>query len=530
MNNMPSVTHPNTTVSNRFSGRFEISAVATTANGVVFDPRSDLWSFKDGTKSVHIDFSSLVELGEELHWGLRKTLIWTAENLAAGTLSATFENLCRLCRVIKGGADGLTRSFTAVSLLNARNVLKESDPSEICFRSCRPFLKRMGKLGFPGISACGAKYLSETKLRGVTSGSAISQLDPVVGPFTDMERETIFDALYSGYANGSIPLSRYVLAWLVALFGQRPKQYALLKLLDLQIIREDGRERCVLKIPQVKARGEAERSRFQEMDLIPELAALMLEYKSQMLNQYVGLLPDPESGPLFPSRGKSAGANVKGFEYHMLAVTITDEIRATFSNLSAISERTGAQMVFNVYRFRYTLGTNCIREGLGVAGTALRLGHTTTISVRPYVALAGAFELHDRVEFSTAARLGTIAQAFKGVLIKTVTNADLDPALHITSPIIDKSMQKGVGRCGKEDFCGFNKPIACYTCFLFNAWLDGPHQLVYDYLEKDRARLLKAGCSAAIVSVNDRAMMAVASIIVQCADEYSKRSFAGAVS
>lgn len=509
------------------SGEFEIPAVSVTANGVIFDPRSNLWNFADGTKSVYIDFAKVGELGEELQWGVRKALIWIAENQAAGTLSATFERLCGLLSVIRGDSGRPVAALTAVSLLNARDVLRLTDPMEVCFRRCRPFLKSMSKLGFPGVAECGRKYLNELKLTGAGKGNATTLLDPVSGPFTDLEREGIFDALYTGYASGALPLSRYVLAWLVALFGQRPKQYALLKLSDFKAIAENGGVRYILRIPLIKVRGERERTRFQELDLVPELAALMLKYKDEMLNQYDGLISDPESGPFFPSRSKTAAENVPGLEYHMLAVTISDEIRATFAKLSAISERTGMQMIFNVYRFRRTLGTNCIREGLGVAGTAQRLGHTTTVSVRPYVSLAAAFELHDRVEFSTAARLGVIAQAFKGVLVKTMTRADLDPASHITSPIIDKSMEKSIGRCGKEDFCGFNKPIACYTCFLFRAWLDGPHQLVYDYLADDRARLLASGCPPAIVSVNDRAMIAVASVIVQCADVYAELAVDG---
>lgn len=523
---MLNATLPNVVSPHRYSGLSEIPSSVVTPGGVVFDPRNDLWSFVDGTKSVYIDFLKMVELGEELRWGLRKTFIWMIENMASGTVCSAFESVCQFCNVVSEGTDALPQTFTAVDLSNARHTLMQLDPRENCFRWCRPFFKRMSKLGFPGISECGKKYLVEMKIRSGANGRATTLLDPIDGPFTDLEREGIFDALYAGYATGTIPLSRYVLAWLVALFGQRPKQYALLKLSDLQIVAEDDTKRYILKIPLVKARNEPERSRFQELDIIPELAMLMLEYKSKMLVQYDGLLIEPEAGPFFPCTAERSADNVKGLEYHMLAVTVTDEIRATFAKLSAISERTGSQMNFNVYRFRRTLGTNCIREGLGIAATALRLGQTTTVSIRPYVALASAFELHDRIEFSTAARLGLIAQSFKGVLVKTVTREGSNPASHISSPIVDSSMEKALGQCGKDDFCSFNKPISCYTCFLFKAWLDAPHQLVYDYLEADRLRLVETGCPPAIVSVNDRAMMAVASVIVQCADEYALRAAA----
>lgn len=44
-------------------------------------------------------------------------------------------------------------------------------------------------------------------------------------------------------------------------------------------------------------------------------------------------------------------------------------------------------------------------------------------------------------------------------------------------------------------------PIACYTCKNFQAWVDGPHEAVLDYLLVERGRLI-AEVDVRIATVN----------------------------
>ncbi|WP_298409585.1 site-specific integrase [Janthinobacterium sp.] len=506
--------------------QWDLPAIVSTRNGVTFDPRCDVWSYVDGTKSIYINLTKLVNIGKELLWGITKTLIWFSENMAPRTLTASFNDFCVLLKSITENHAGPLLSITGTDLLNGRAALRDIYHNDSHLRRCRPFLKKLSKLGYPGISPCGQKYLKELTLKTSATGTSTTLLDPHQGPFTDLERESILDALCAGYACGLISIERYVLAWLIALFGQRPTQYAMLKLCDFLILKDGDCTRHVLRIPLAKGKNEVDRNRAQEFDLIPELALLIIEYKSRILLQFTGVLADPEQAPFFPSRSARRKANANGLEYHMLSVTITDELRRTYLALDVKSERTGKQINFNTYRFRRTVGTNCIREGLGIMGTAMRLGQTTTLSVRCYVSLAAAFELHDRIEFSTAARLGTLAQVFKGVLVTTETDKNPAPISHIVNPLVDPTMKSPMGSCGKDSFCSFNKPIACYSCLLFRAWLDGPHQKVYDYLEADKQRLIDSGCPDTIVRINNRALLAVASVIMMCKEEYAKRALA----
>lgn len=79
---------------------------------------------------------------------------------------------------------------------------------------------------------------------------------------------------------------------------------------------------------------------------------------------------------------------------------------------------------------------------------------------------------------------------------------------------------KPMGSCGRDGPCSFMAPIACYTCKSFQAWVDGPHEAVLDYLLAERGRLI-AATDMRIATVNDRTILAVAEV-VQLARERRK--------
>lgn len=75
--------------------------------------------------------------------------------------------------------------------------------------------------------------------------------------------------------------------------------------------------------------------------------------------------------------------------------------------------------------------------------------------------------------------------------------------------------------CGKFDFCGLAAPLACYTCFYFNPWLDDIHEALLESLIKDRDELLQEA-DPRIASINDRTILAVADVVNQCKDANRK--------
>jgi len=491
----------------------------TTLNGAVVNTLGSTWSYLDGHKSIYFDFTRFCRVSESFLQSIKRIMVWTIQNRAPSTAAITFETLYWFVEVATKISGRIMNEIQEADIIILVNQ-KTGRDSKLVLGTLRPVLKRWAELGYPGVSTGAHRYLSEFRQKQVTTGKAVLTMDPISGPYSDFERETILDSLSFGYASGKMTEQQYIIAWLVALFGQRPCQYAMMKLKDLEMAVEESNKTPYLNVPLAKSMREEPRSSFNRIKLTPELYQILSKWKMQVTMHFAEIIPDVDEAPFFPSRSLRAAKNTAQFAYHMSAVTITDELRRAFAKLIMLSERTGKQIVINTYRFRYTLGTNSIREGYGASVTAARLGHRVVTSVSHYVKVAQAFELHDRIDFATAKSLGTIAQAFKGTLISSKTGSS-NSSEHIVHPAIDEALRP-VGDCKSNSACNFNKPIACYTCFLFRAWKDGPHGEMYNFLVNKRNLLVSQGCAEQIITVHDRTITAVAQVVAECANEIDR--------
>lgn len=119
-------------------------------------------------------------------------------------------------------------------------------------------LKKWYALGHQGVAGSAIAALRELRLKGNQKGVAVSTMDPHDGPFTDIELESIQVALNRAYAAGALSTDDYLLSWLFMLLGQRPAQYALLKLSDFTVLEVgDGSLTYCLNVPRVKQRKPA---------------------------------------------------------------------------------------------------------------------------------------------------------------------------------------------------------------------------------------------------------------------------------
>jgi hypothetical protein len=179
-----------------------------------------------------------------------------------------------------------------------------------------------------------------------------------------------------------------------------------------------------------------------------------------------------------------------------------------------MSERTGERVNITPLRFRRTLATRAAEEGHGPLVIARLLDHADTQNVGVYSASSPA--IIERIDRAVAMQMAPIAQAFAGVLIQDESQASRgsDPSSRIIDLRIDRG-GKTMGSCGQHGFCGFNAPIACYTCRNFEPWLDGPHDAVLGHLIAKREGLLKTS-DKRIAALNDRTILAVAQVIRLC--------------
>ncbi|MGC0155790.1 site-specific integrase [Chromobacterium vaccinii] len=491
------------------AGSRPLPTTARTRNGIEFNPSSDRWNYRDGAHSVSLNFLDISEISPAMRHSLKGVLLWYAENLSPAFLNNGFSHFKRFFKGLFVQNGQVIEEINSTDLINYRASLGKN--KEWFLGYIAGFLKQWEGLRLPGVTSDAIAFLNSIRLSGNPKGVAVLTMDPEQGPFTSIELGALHSALYDAHAKHELSLEDFLLAWLLMMLGQRPVQYAYLKVCDVLVLGQDDTKTYILRIPRAKQQEALPRSVFKERALNPQIGALLLAYTETVKRQFKHRLNDPAQAPLFPERGAGHGYP-EGLEFHKTGPHIGQRVKAIFSKLQVQSERTGQPLHISPTRFRRTLGTRAAAEGHGELVIAELLDHTDTQHVWVYVEATP--EMIERIDRAMAVQLAPLAQAFAGVII------DEDPrqAGHPTSNIIAPQYTHDftpVGNCGKHGFCGFAAPVACYTCRKFHAWLDGPHEAVLDYLIAERKRLM-VGTDSRIAAINDRSILAVAQVVQQC--------------
>lgn len=488
---------------------------ATARGGCRFYPRRDTWKLIEGTHKVTLCFSVLPQLAPEFLDAFKVALLWYAENRSAHHVENLFHRNKALFNFKWSISQSPISEITDVDLLNYKSEIGAE--REWYLGALSGFLQRWRQLGCGGVTEEAFVLLSQLRLKGNSKGVAIATMDPDTGPLTALELDAVQGALNDAYGRFIVTLDDYVLCWLLMALGQRPKQYAALKVCDITPVPAgDGSLTYVLRMPRAKTGSSDPRAEFKHRVLSPDLGPLVMKQAAHVKARLAGLLADEEDTPLFP--GEWSETSITGYEYHPTSNQLAHRIVATLGKLNAKSERTGHSIHIGTRRFRSTVGTRAAEEGHGELVIAELLDHLDTQSVGVYVRATPA--IIERIDRALAMHMAPMAQAFAGKLVNgpdEASRAD-DPNSRVRAPAITGNFEP-ISSCGKHGFCGFLKPIACYTCRSFEPWLDGPHEQVLEYLLAERDRLLKT--DKRLACVNDRTILAVAEVIQRCGAEHA---------
>jgi len=486
-----------------------LPSAARTRNGVEFDPSSDHWRYRDGAQAIDLNFLSVKSISLEMLHSLKGVLLWYAENLSPAFLDNGFRYLNRFFKDLSAPTGQILEKITSTDLINYRAALGKD--KEWFLGYVAGFLKQWEGLRLPGVTPDAIAFLNSIRLSGNPKGVAVLTMDPEQGPFTSIELEAIHSALNESYAKGKIALGDYLLAWLVMMLGQRPVQYAFLKVCDVLELGQGDAKTYVLRMPRAKQRESLPRTIFKERALNPQIGPLLMAYAETVKEQLRHRLVDSTQAPLFPDR-EANQEYPEGLELHQTGTGLGARVKYLFTKLQVQSERTGQPIHITPTRFRRTLGTRAAAEGHGELVIAELLDHTDTQHVGVYVEATP--EMIERIDRAMAVQLAPLAQAFAGVIINEDPRQGGHPTSNIAAPQCTQDFTP-VGNCGKHGFCGFAAPVACYTCRKFHAWLDGPHEAVLAYLIAERERLM-VGTDSRIAAINDRTILAVAQVVQQC--------------
>lgn len=488
--------------------------IAQTRSGVMFDPRSDVWQFRDGVQNISCNFDCVPWASDVVKIGFKQALLWQLKNNSPSHSENMYVKTIHLLKFL---VDEFGEIPQEINSSHVMSYLDETDVRKKGYLSALGgFLKKWQQLGYEGVSEGLTIYLNSIKLKGNPKGEAVRTMDPEMGPLTMLETEALFDGVAKAFQEKIINTEDYLLLWLMMAIGMRPKQYAGLKVCDLKRqLTKNGDEIFTLSIPRAKQQGVMEpRGVMRDRAILPEVGRLMMIHIETVKTTFKNKLPDVNRAPMFPARQSQNSS--QGYEYHTSANALASRASSMLDDLRVYSHRTGKLLHNSPVRFRRTLGTRAAEEGHGPLVIAGLLDHSDTQNVGVYIASTPG--IIDRIDRAIAMELAPLAQAFAGKLILNESQATRrgDPSSRIIDLRIDRS-GSAVGSCGTHSYCSFGAPIACYRCTCFEPWQDGPHEKVLNYLLEQRERLLE-NTDKRIASVNDLTIIAVAQVVKYCED------------
>jgi len=471
----------------------------------------DRWKLN---KDVTIQISTLAaDLKPEIFKSLKDVLVFYIKTSSPSHVRNLFQH-CK--HYINSTRDHIP--FSLESIISYQFLLTKNNEWHLA--ALRGFIRQWDKLGYPGIPGDTLALLNELRLKGNEKGYAVQSMCPESGPLTDIEIEGVIVAVVSAYGEKRLDLVETCYAMILAMTGRRPGQITALKLKDLFDEPYKDGKRCFINFPRAKQRNQTWRSSFNKLAIAEDLWILLQQQANNVVKIFTENFKNLDSAlkkelPLFPDLNKMGtllelNSEACGDYLHAASTTVQKSIQKISNTINLISERTGKPIHLNPYRFRYTLGTNLAREGKGIYIIAAALDHSDTQNAGVYV--RNIPEIVGRIDKAVAIQLAPLAQAFRGILVKSEREATrgTDPSSRISNG------KELLGNCGSYGFCNALAPIACYTCKYFQPWLDGHHEVILDRLIRERDEVLERTGDSRIASVNDRLILAVSDVSVRC--------------
>lgn len=461
----------------------------------------------------------------KLHENYKRVLLHYVQNNSAGYVKA-LNHYTKLFFQFCVNADGrLVSLVLGRHVINYYSSLAPNKKHNIA--QALTFLKKWYELGYEGINTDVFEVIKELRVKNAEKGKAVRLLCPYEGPLSDLEYEGLYIGLSKEFEEGKISLREMVIAKLFLATGRRPIQIANLKVKDfVGVTIIDGNKFDLLRVPKVKQR-DIWRKKFSDYALSPDLGHLLRAYICDLEDKAKSLIPisniDLDMLPLFPSWEKieihikengwsSMNKYLKTDLFHATADHLRDILNKVVSHIGLVSERTWEPINIFPLRLRRTLASRAAREGYGVLIIARLLDHSDTQSAHVYT--ENTPEHLASIDKALAMQLAPIAQAFAGTLVNHEKYAKRGN--EIFSRVRHRDTGEGVGTCGTHSFCSALAPIACYTCYHFQPWLDGPHEAILENLIAERQKILAKTQDKTIASVNDRTIFAVSHVVTLC--------------
>jgi len=497
------------------NNRRELKSLLVSREGYKFRMSDDAWRLSRDTTVHHRVLKAL--LSPNLYQGYIKTLSVFAHTHSPRTvlcLSLTF------LRLLKFAGDRPVNGSLLIAYRREEGVTGNT------LGYLRMFFSKWIALDYPGANREVCELLKSWTLRGGITGDAVKRMDPREGPLTDGELQGLLEGLAHGYESGAIDVNYTSVVMLLQATGRRRNQVADLRLKDfVETPTIDGGRSFFVSVPRIKQRAGGFRKEFRRVAITEELWQILQLQRKHVRQRFTELLsfevPEDmlDELPVYFSESRVRSVHSLSdliaccsYDYlHIDRGAINQMLNIALGHCKVLSERTGRRLYVTPTRFRYTLGTRAARAGFGLSVIAELLDHSSTNYAHVY--MQNVPEHGAVINGVVGEHLTPYANTFAGVVVdhKSLARRGGEAG----SDIRDLA-GKGAGTCGHAGVCGAAVPIPCYTCPHFQAWLEGPHEALYEELVRERAEILELTGDAAVAMAHDRTILAVAQVIDAC--------------
>lgn len=378
-----------------------------------------------------------------------------------------------------------------------------------------------------------AVILENLVIGGNIKGAAVMSDDPHQGPLRPSELHMVYAWLRHATEEKLMPLSDLLVIWLFLAFGTNTKNLRLLNNEDLiKTYLSDGSLIYELRIPRIKKRNVQLRDGFRTRSLLPQIGELVEELILQNRTWEMGLTAtgrkfEPALFSRFSPRKNILETDFAPEAFRWPSDNFSDVLKK-FVQKFDIRSVIGEPLELTPRRLRYSFATRMVQEGATPYELADALDHTDLQQVMVY--FNSRSDAVVAIDNALTPRLAWTAQSFMGLVVLDENDAvrGNDPASRIRFANEDNHKLESVGTCGSFKFCGLFAPIACYTCFKFQPWLDGPHEQVLINLESEREARIRRKADPRMVNINDATIDAVRRVIKVC-NEWRDCSDKGAI-
>ena len=364
--------------------------------------------------------------------------------------------------------------------------------------------------------------IEEITIGGNVKGEAVRSANPDKGPLSALEVAELAAALRAAYLKNTMPLDQQAAIWLALAFGANAGQYALMR--EINVVPEFLENQIIttlVSVPRHKKRYAQERVEFATRKANRFVSRVLRDLIAENEKIYPSIRSNGPRPLFWRASPRSDSPGLEEWEWHLRAPEFTNLLRKAIDSLF-VRSRSGAALKVSVRRLRYTLASRMVAAGASPYALAAALDHSDLQNVGVY------FDVHsDIVEHLDEAMAMVLAD--RAAKFAQIVDREEDainggrPGSRRYVSDREQNVHEPIGTCGHTSFCNVVAPYACYTCPKFQAWIDGPHELVLDKLIESRTSREQMGLDPRFVGVEDQLIVHVAEVIKRIAETKAER-------